>query len=507
MRKLAGLLGRDAHFLPVSAALYSLCDAWVEFATPDFRYERLLFLPVILGIAWRAGKVPSGPRPGNRLLDVAAVGSLGLLAALLALSLGGGLQPLAVFWSSAPVLFAVHAGLVGLLILALCLLRAPWAAVTTVLLLAAAVQFVQIDRPEFEPWRSVVPWSLVVAWAWVRTRGPAPFRNSALVLAVLAVSLSSLPLKNGRYVPPTRDALQAMQTAPGVELLFDNRSDRGIPRYRKEVFCNPITGTLFVTPHSGSTAVAEIDAGGGVRTFNLPDQACDNSLVDGPLLVTGLNGTLATVDLSTGRIVSRLPVCEGRIYYINADPEARRIVVSCGDPRQCVVLDEVGGRWVPNPAPFTGDQCLPVGDDRILIGPDLRLIDLRTGTRIDTGPQHRSTELGAVFNQLFVDPPENRVYVPGMQSGRIRVHELETLKFIGEIQAEPGVRGVLVDDRDPGRLFSWNYTTGRILQHALPAGTIVNSWDVGPILRRVTWDCDGTSLLAVSSQGGFRIRP
>jgi hypothetical protein len=305
----------------------------------------------------------------------------------------------------------------------------------------------------------------------------------------------------------TGDALQAMQTAPGVEVLFDNRSDRGIPRYRKEVFCDPITGTLFVTPHSGSTAVAEIDAGGGVRTFDLPDQACDNSLVDGPLLVTGLDGDLTTVDLSTGRIVSRLPICEGRIYYVNPDPEVRRIVVSCGDPRQCVVLDEIDGRWVQNPAPFAGDQCLAVGDDRILIGPDLRLVDLRTGTRIDTGRQQRSSEMGAVFNQLFVDLPENRVYVPGMQSGRIRVHELETLKFIGEIQAEPGVRGVLVDDRDPGRLFSWNYTTGRILQHALPQGTIVNSWDIGPILRRVTWDCDGTSLLAVSSQGGFRIRP
>jgi hypothetical protein len=494
-----GLLRGGANFLAVGAALYAAWDSHVEFHPTGIRYARLLALPVILGLLWVLGRLASGPRLASRAID--ALVFLGLCALVPAF----GIYETPIFWISDPAGFALHSALMGLMILVVALVRSRWASVLAIAVIAVAVLLPQAFRPQVELWRSAVPWALVIAWAWARTRGPGRPAAGVLVAVVLALGLGMLPLKAGRYVPPTAARAEAIRSQAGVEVLFLDDADPRIPAFRKEMLCDPFTGALVVTPHDGSTSLAQIQPDGEVQAFDLPDEACDASLLDGPLLLTGLGGNLAVVDLQTRRIATEVPLCRGRVYYISPDPARRRLVVSCGDPNQCFVLEDGPDGWVSPYDPLPGEQCLFVDDTRVLVSPELVFATLADHWQIEPG--NRGKALPAPFHQVFADLDTGRVFYPMMLTGEIQVRDLETLDVLATFQAERGVRGVLLDPLTHQRVFSWNYATGLIHLHSLPEGTITRSWDVGPILRNLRWDCDGTSLLAVSSQGGFRIRP
>ena len=120
---------------------------------------------------------------------------------------------------------------------------------------------------------------------------------------------------------------------------------------------------------------------------------------------------------------------------------------------------------------------------------------VRETTLFDPGP----------FFQLGLDRRGDRLYAPIFLLGEIVVLDLATLEERQRIPADIGVRGVLLDPDDPDRVLSWNYVTGRVIEHRLPAGTASRSWTLGPLLRTLNWDCGGGAALAATAEGVFRV--
>jgi hypothetical protein len=489
-------------------ALYAVFD-WVDtFDSRNIAGVRLLILPCLLLILLPVRAMLRRGGAIARLLTAVGNTAVGALAIL------GCMAIQFILWLGDAGLFYWHTAFVCLWLLTVFALRPGRVSVLATLAIAVSVVLLQCNRPEFEAWRAAGPWAFVVLWSMARSGEPVRLRNGLLLVVFLSIWLGRFQLTNNRYVAPTRDRLAAMWSQPGVEVVFQNDTSDLLPVFRMELLCAPETGSLYVTPHDHSRLLAEITTAGEILATALPRELADQGAIDGRFLYTSQEGELAILDLVTHRFVFKLPVCEGEMYYVHRSPDGKRLAVSCQEPLECFVLNLRDGRWFPEPEPFVTEECQFAGGDRLVVGPVHRQGFLGFGVRLVDLPSRevlKEISLGTFwlpvpFNQVFADLANRRLYFPRLPTGVVQVLDLDSLEPLGRFVAEPGLRGVLVDESDEQRVFTWNYSTGRIHEHRMPGGDITRSWDAGPLVRKVNWDCDRRSLLVVSSQGGFRIR-
>jgi len=354
--------------------------------------------------------------------------------------------------------------------------------------------------------KASVFYTISAVWSFLWFRRPFPTKPFVLITLVFMLTAVMIPMKEGRYYPPTKAQLEAIYKQPGVDVLFSNKKSSIIPRYRKEIFCDPESGVLVVSPHSPDNFATLINPDGQKIKVDLGDEAPDQTYSDQGIWYTSNNSEFLEVDLRTGVIRSRVPCCTRFITYVRYDPDNDLLVLSrAGSDPHCLVASL---RTAAPPSfrvlDIPGNEFLPFGNGKLLVGGEasVGLVDVESGQNEKVSRLPRN----GIFYEVVPDRERGVIYAPDMFSGTIYVLQWDTLEVMGSFQASRGVRKVLPD---PGGrfVFSGNYATGEIFKHALPGGEKVTSWIMGPLLRNLTWDCDGQSLLAVTSQGAFRIYP
>jgi hypothetical protein len=296
-----------------------------------------------------------------------------------------------------------------------------------------------------------------------------------------------------------------LRSQPGVETLF-LRTDPDFPRFRMEMFCEPETKTIVVTPHAISDFATFIEPDGEIRQLPMGGETTDRSYYEKGIWYTVAGGDFLSIDISRGEILTRTPCCGTDTFYLHRLPGSDTFYVSQAPEREENFVEirlEDGETPSVRLAAYEGYEYVPVEDGRLLISAK----DFVAWADPETGHPLRLAELDrwGIFNEVTYDQANGVIYAPDGHRGVVHVLEAETLKNLGQFDASPGVRGILLDPANPKRVFSFNYASGEVREHQMPSGKTLRTWSLGPILRSLRWDCNRDALLGATSQGGYRI--
>ena len=343
---------------------------------------------------------------------------------------------------------------------------------------------------------------LVLSFGSVRTLWPS-------TLAVLAMSLTLLPLESMHYISLSGAQRRAILAQPDVTRLFDNGEPQFIPQERKEFLCDSRTGKRIVTPHAPDRTVAVFRPDGRLAKMELASEAANRSILLDGFLYTVVDGEMQELDLAAETVRRSVRVFEAKRcgYNLSVNAEGTQLGLIQDTWSDCVLfsLDDFQPRE-RLPIGSLG-ECVPLKPPLVLLSDNywfffrrLRLMDRTTGQIMR---QAYSPNFG--FRSVTVDYDRRLIYTVSTHPGKIQLFALDTLAPQGSFPTVAGACNVLLDPRRPDRLFSFSYSSGEVFEHALPGGGIRHRWVLGPILRNLAWDCDGRGLLGVSNQGGFRI--
>lgn len=352
---------------------------------------------------------------------------------------------------------------------------------------------------------------LATEWFAGEQKKPPLFFKGAMAFVLIA-----LPIQEGKYLHMSDREQKRIFSQPGVEAIFIGNDDEKIPFSRMEMKCDLASGNQIVSPHAISNNMSIVDHG-AVTNLALGGESPDQSTFIGPFWLTTSKGNFLLVDVERKEIKRRVAAPLGDVYYLNYNPEWNLLVVSQRNremfgTRECLFFnaDEQGNIHHISDRYVKGEQCIAIDKKTILISrynqkDIIALYDLETNTILKKMPRLPIKEYYIPFHQFAVDYRHRVFYAAIMYPGVIVVRNMDTLEYISQFKTNPGVRNVLVDNKDPRHIYSWNYATGEVIEHRIPGGEKVRSWTLGPLLRTLNWDCNDKDLLATTVLGGFRI--
>jgi len=380
----------------------------------------------------------------------------------------------------------------------------------------------------FIAYLGLVGW-VVVIWRYKQVR------KIVILEIILAIMVITIPIKEWKFLALTEDEKIAILDQDKVEAVFWDNGFGYLPRSRMEMLCNQETGKLVITPHTNSTKAAMIAKDGKISSIELGGEAPDKSISIGPYLVSAVSQKIILIDLATKKVKELAELGpHSDVFYMNYNPENSVVTLSQLKPRKCLFY-----KWrndkkalVPMEYSVTGKQCVAIDSNTALVRRynnkgivilyDFLKNEIEMATSADMRGKKYPLNLLDIdvddqsifgkwvpslspFNQLRVDFQRRKFYIPSMYRGKIFIYDLDSLEYISSFDAHVGVRNVLIDKNNPNRVFSWNYATGEVIEHQLPDGNQLRSWNLGPILRTLNWDCNQQDLLATTAVGGFRI--
>ena len=496
LKSLPSCLMEGSDLFPLAVGLFIQFEVVHRFRFPQWESSLLIILLSIL-----ASVLITAIRQWGRIGRV-------LFGLLLTALIVRALLNLSIPIVGAPAYSAKSCAISTLLLMAFFVQRRRvFCATVTVCLILHLIH--QLDHVTLFPMAYLFTYAVSLVWISLYALGWVRNPPHVLALVYLGVCMVFLPLNEGRYISPSDAERDAILSQPDIQVLFTNDDCPPFPRFRSELACEPKSGVRVVTPHIYDKVAIFLYPDGRMHELNLEWEASDTSLWLEGRWHTVIDGTYTVFDVQTREILHKLGLPDFEEYYMNYDPESGRLAISGKDPLSCFLIDDLlhPKSFVTHPM-YAGAECIPLGEHMLVssstgTGNAADLFDVRT-PEVVKSTRSKASPL-APFHQIAVDRKGGRLFVAYTGLGHIKVYDLDTFEEIHRIPAQPGVRNVLLDSRRNDRLFSWNYATGRVIEHRRPSGQPLRSWNLGPILRTLNWDCDGRSLLAATSQGGFRI--
>ncbi|MCB9475935.1 MAG: hypothetical protein H6685_03630 [Deltaproteobacteria bacterium] len=352
----------------------------------------------------------------------------------------------------------------------------------------------------------------------VRRREKARAFFGTLPLAMFVLTMSVYVPAMVRYMGLFPEDVERITSQPGVRLIYSFTND---PPYRGAVgdrymFAQKFGDGYLLGPHGGNTNIhlltvdatgtehidtAELGVRGGDRLAFSPD--------DPNMAYMGAVGQVVKLSAEPFRLLERYPAEKISINNVRMNPEKRWLIGSYDMGTRVLRLTLDDGRITHSPPEDVGlgnvDVVLDNDADRFYgLGLDLGANTLIEGRQSDMQFVRQVRLPGPYAILLDIDPRDNRLYLPGHFTGEMRVIDAATLREIERVPLGAGTRDLLFD---PARrlLYVMNYFTGELLAYDVDKKVIVNSVDLGKILKPANLSPDGKELTARSGSGIFAV--